>query len=88
MISVLPIVTLLDRVGARGDLMLSRLGDPNVFGERLLSEGTSAERNVRRYSQLSALQSLLTRPAADKYTPLAAAACRLSGPLRVLDKKM
>ena len=88
MISALPIVTLLDRVGARGDLMLSRLEEPDVFGERLLGEGTSAERNVRRSTQLSALQSLLTRPAADNYTPRAAAACRLSGPLRVLDKKM
>ena len=87
-ISELPIITLLDRVGTRADLMLSRLDNPDPIGERLLGEGTSSERSVRRYSQLTALQSLLTRPAAGNYTALSAAACRMEGPLRVLDKKM
>jgi len=87
-ISELPIITLLDRVGARSDLMLSRLDDLDAIGRRLLSKGTSSERNVRRSSQLTALQSLLTRPAAGNYTALSAAACRMEGPLRVLDKKM
>jgi hypothetical protein len=87
-ISELPIITLLDRVGVRGDLMLSRLDDSDVIGERLLGKGTSSERNVRRSSQLTALQALLTRPAADNYTVLSAAACKMAGPLRVLDKKM
>jgi len=88
MISNLPIITLLDRVGARGDLMLSRLDDPDAIGERLLGGGTSSERNVRRSSQLTALQALLTRPAAGNYTAISAAACKMAGPLRVLDKKM
>ncbi len=87
-ISELPIITLLDRVGTRADLMLSRLDEPDAIGERLLGGGTSSERSVRRCSQLTALQSLLTRPAAGNYTALSAAACKMAGPLRVLDKKM
>jgi hypothetical protein len=87
-ISRLPIITLLERVGARGDLMLSRLDDLDAIGKRLLGKGTSSERNVRRSSQLTALQSLLTRPAAGNHSALSAAACTMAGPLRVLDKKM
>ena len=87
-ISDLPLVTLLDRVAVRGDLMQSRLDNPDVLGERLLSDGTSSKRDVRRSSQLTALQSLLTRAAFDNYTRLPAAACKMARPMRVRDKKM
>ena len=87
-ITELPLVTLLDRVGARSDLMLSRLDSPDQPGGRLLGNGTSSKRSVRRSSQLTALQSLLTRSAIDNYTQLPAAACSMTGPMRVLDKKL
>ena len=87
-ITDLPLVTLLNRIGGRDDLMMSRLDDSIVNGERLLGSGTSSRRQIRRSSQLTALQTLLTRTRLDNYTQLPAAACSLSGPLRVLDKKM
>ena len=87
-ITDLPLVTLLNRTGGRDDLMMSRLDDSTVNGERLLGSGTSSRRQIRRSSQLTALQTLLTRTRLDNYTQLPAAACSLSGPLRVLDKKM
>lgn len=87
-ITDLPLVTLLDRVGARGDLIVSRLSYAGAAGERLLSDGTSSRRNVCKSSHLSALQRLLTRTGVDHYTQLPAAACSMSGPMRVLDKKV
>jgi hypothetical protein len=87
-ITDLPLVTLLERIGVRGDLMQSRLDNPDVLGERLLGDGTSSKRNVRRSSQLTALQSLLTRATFDNYTNLPAAACNMARPMRVRDKKM
>ncbi len=87
-ITDLPLVILLDRVGARGDLMQSRLGDPATIGERLLGDCTSSRRSVRRSSQLTALQSLLTGTSSDSYAQLPAAACNMSGPMQVLDKKL
>jgi hypothetical protein len=87
-ITDLPLVTLLDRVGERGDLMLSRLDSPNAPVGRLLGNATSSKRSVRRSSQFTALQSLLTRTDNDGYTQLPAAACSMAGPMRVLDKKL
>lgn len=87
LVTDLPLVTLLARIGARDDLMVSRLNDPIAIGDRLLANGTSSRRQVRRSSQLTALQTLLTRAGLANYTPLPAAACSMSGPLRVLDKK-
>jgi len=87
-ITALPLLTLLERIGRRGDLMTSRLDVPVVNGKRLLDSGTSARRQVRRSSQLAALQALLTRTDVDNYKRLPAAACNMSGPLRVLDKKV
>lgn len=87
-IADLPLVTLLDRIGARGDLMQSRLDNSDDFGERLLGDGTSSRRNVRRSSQLVALQSLLTQATFDNYTRLPAAACAMPKPMRVQDKKI
>ncbi len=86
-ISSLPLVTLLNRIGGRDDLMVSRLDQPVALGERLLGSGTSSRRQIRRSSQLTVLQTLLTNSGFDNYTRLPAAACRMSGPLRVLDKK-
>ena len=87
-ITDLPLLTLLERVGARSDLMLSRLDSPTAPGGRLLGNGTSSKRNIRRSTQLTALQSLLTRCDVDSYTQLPAAACSMKGPMRVLDKKL
>ena len=87
LVTDLPLVTLLHRVGARDDLMASRLDDSNAIGDRLLANGTSSRRQVRRSSQLTVLQTLLTRAGLANYTRLPAAACSMSGPLRVLDKK-
>jgi len=87
-ITDLPLVTLLERVGARGDLMQSRLDSPDEHGARLLSDGTSSRRKVRRSSQLLALQSLLTHARTEHYARLPAAACNMAGPMRVRDKKV
>ncbi len=87
-ITALPLVTLLDRIGARGDVMQSRLDNSNRFGGRLLGDGTSSRRTVRRSSQLVALQSLLTQGTFDNYTRLPAAACAMPRPMRVQDKKI
>jgi hypothetical protein len=87
-ITSLPLVTLLNRIGGRDDLMVSRLDRLVVLGERLLGNGTSSRLKVRRSSQITALQTLLTRPESDNHTQLSAAACSMSGPLRVLDKKL
>ena len=86
-ITDLPLITLLDRIGSRGDLMQSRIDDPDMLCERLLSDGTSSRQKVRRSSQLTALQSLLTRARVDNYARLPAAACSMPKPMRVQDKK-
>jgi len=87
-ITDLPLVTLLDRSGARGDLMQSRLNSPDEHGARLLGDGTSSRSKVRRSSQLVALQSLLTHTRTDHYSKLPAAACSMARPMQVHDKKV
>jgi len=87
-ITSLPLVTLLDRAGGRDDLMVSRLTLPAALGKRLLASGTSSRRQIRRSSQLAALQTLLARPGIDNYTRLPSAACSMSGPLRAQEKKL
>ena len=87
-ITALPLMTLLNRIGGRDDLMVSRLDLPLAQGERLLGSGTSSRRQIRRSSQLTALHTLLAQSGIDNYTRLPAAACSMSGPLRVLDKKL
>ncbi len=86
-ITALPLVTLLNRIGGRGDLLVSRLNSPVAMGERLLAGGTSSQRKIRRSTQLTVLHTLLTRSGLDDYTRQSAAACSMAGPLRVLDKK-
>ncbi len=87
-VSELPVVTLLDRIGARGDLMQSRLDSAASLADRLLSDGTSSMKNVRRSSQFAVWQTLLTREGFDNDSRLPAAACRLSAPAKVLNKKL
>ncbi len=87
-IANLPLITLLERAGGRGDLMQSRLSDVPGISARLLSEGISALPGVCRASHLAALQTLLRRSDFDNYTRLPAAACKMSGAMRVLDKKL
>lgn len=82
-----PLVTLLTRVGARGDLMTSRLDDQGDSAHRLLGLGTSSRQKVRHSSQLIVLQSLLTRSGCEQYTRLPAAACRMAGPRRKVAEK-
>lgn len=84
----LPLVTLLDRVGARSDLMTSRLEGHDDSRHRLLGSGTSSRQRVRHASQLVVLQSLLTRTGPEQYQRLPAAACRMSGPrLKVAESR-
>jgi hypothetical protein len=87
-IADLPLVTMLDRMAARGDLMQSRLEHSDEMGGRLLGDGTSSKPSVRRSSQLVALQSLLTQATFDNYTKLPAAACAMASPMRVQHKKI
>ncbi len=87
-ITDLPLVTLLDRIAGRGDLLMSRLESPDSFAARLLRSGTSSRHKVQRSSQVTALQGLLTRTGVDDYSRLPAAACSMSSPMRVLDKKV
>ncbi|HNP64341.1 MAG TPA: hypothetical protein PKH39_10450 [Woeseiaceae bacterium] len=87
-ISELPLLTLLDRVGGRTDLIQSRLDTPDTIADRLLGPGTSASKTLRRSSQLCALQTLLTRTPSERPAELSSAACNLSGPLRIFHKKV
>ena len=88
LVSAQPLVTLLDRVAARGDLLQSRLDDADTVAARLLDSGVSSKPPIQRSSQMTALQEMLTRTRSDDDTRLPAAACRFSGPLRTLDKKV
>lgn len=87
-VSELPLLTLLDRVGARADLMQSRLQAPDDIGGKLMGSGASSSMTLRRSSQLCALQTLLTRASSEMNSRLPSAACNLSGPMRKLLKKV
>lgn len=71
------LVSLLDRVATRGDLLVVRFPDEDDIWHRLLGSGVSSKRDVRRSSQHSALQALLTRGTSTQYNRVAAAACRI-----------
>lgn len=92
-----PLITLLDRVGARGDLLTSRLSDSYNTDTALLAKGASSRNNVRRSSHIVTLQALLTANRQESSQRLPAAACNLSIPAahrtgravaRVSDKKV
>lgn len=87
-VSELPLLSLLDRMAARGDLIQSRLEAPDEIGERLMGSGVSSSMTLRRSSQLCALQTLLTRASTEPHARLPSAACNLSGPARTMLKKV
>jgi hypothetical protein len=74
------LITLLERVGSRGDLMQSRLAASDSVGATFLSGGASSRKKLRRASHIVALQSMLTRNRDEPPTPLSAVACKLSIP--------
>lgn len=81
-----PLVTVLNRIGDRGDLLLSRLDQDSPLSRRLTSEGVSSIAGVRKAVHLSVLQSLLTHQMFDSAIELPAAACAMGGPARTLRK--
>ena len=86
-ISELPLITLMDRVATRDDLLLSRLHASDAAGKSLLAAGTSSKRQVRKFSHMRALQSLLATSRRDN-AQLPAAACVMTTLSRSLDKKV
>lgn len=84
----IPLLTLMDRVATRDDLFVTRIDPSTASGLRLLTNGTSSNRALRRYSHLCVLQSLLTSSHSFECLPLAAAARDLSGPIRSRAKKV
>ncbi len=87
-VAELPLLTLLERMASRGDLIQSRLQIPDEIGQRLMGSGASSSMRLRRSSQLCALQTLLTRASTEPCARLPSAACNLSGPARALLKKV
>lgn len=64
-----------------------RMVTTRSFWAKLLGAGTSEETEIRRAAQLCALQTILTRPAQDRYTRLSAAACRMpASAMRVAER--
>ena len=89
LVAELPLVTLLESAGGRIDLLTSRLDQAGALGEQLQGGATSSRRAVQRSSQHTALQLLLTgNHQREDHKPLAAAACRMAGEARVLNKKV
>ena len=82
----LPLVSVLNRIGDRGDLLVSRLDHASPLSQRLTSEGVSSKAGVRKAVHLSVLQSLLTHNMFDSAVDLPAAACAMAGPARSLQK--
>ena len=87
-ITALPLLSLLDRVADRGDLIESRIHGLGHVGERLSGSGASANRRLRTATHLSALHTVLAHAGIEEARPQAAAACRLSAPLRRRSKKV
>lgn len=87
-VTELPLLTLLDRIGARGDLIQSRIDRAATVADRLLGGGTSSRKTVRRSSQVAVLQTLLTHGQSDHGSRLRAAACSTSTPVRILRKDL
>lgn len=85
-IASMTLMQLLESVA--GELLIGprfEAGSPQY--RRLLQRGGSALREARRFAQMAAMQSLLTQGDIAQYGRLAAAACRMAGPVRqVADK--
>ena len=88
LVTATPLLILLDKAAARSDLLQCRLAASDDTAKRLLAKGTSGSASLRRSSQLSALQTLLTHTSAEPYRRLPSAACNMSGPMRVFEKKL
>lgn len=83
------LLALLEKTAARDDLMSLRLGDRPKIWRRLLHGSNSRAHDLRVAAQCSALQTLLTDRRPAHHSPLAAAACRMSVPVRsVADRKV
>lgn len=68
-------------------VLVLRMATKRDFWIKLLRAGTSEKKDIRRAAQLCALQSILTRPAPDRYARLPAAACRIPAPaMRVAER--
>ena len=67
-------------------LLSPRLPTHREFWSKLLGAGTSVDKEIRHSAHLTALQTVLTKPAAEHYQRLPAAACLMSTPaLRVAE---
>lgn len=83
----LPLVTVLERVGTRGDLIASRLDGPDTVCSQLLDQGASSHQNIRCSSHFVALQFLLTKSRGDRHDRLPAAACSMTTPRQKIDRR-
>jgi len=63
-------------------LLSPRLPTHREFWSKLLGAGTSNDKEIRHSAHLTAMQTVLTIPAAEHYQRLPAAACRMSTPAR------
>ncbi len=64
------------------DLLSPRLPTHREFWSKLLGAGTSNHKEIRQSAHVTALQTVLTIPAAEHYQRLPAAACLMSTPAR------
>ncbi|MDH4110517.1 MAG: hypothetical protein OEW35_19740 [Gammaproteobacteria bacterium] len=82
-----PLVEVLDRAGARADVVELRCSDNAAFWAKLVEAGVSARSDVRSAAHLTAWQTMLTRVPAAEPRALASAACRNRVPaLKVAEK--
>jgi hypothetical protein len=80
------IFRLLALAGLRSDVLIPRFGRDSELWSKLLVAGVARENDVRQSAQISALQTMLTRPAKTPESAWALAACKRAAPrLRVAD---
>lgn len=63
-------------------LLSPRLSSQREFWLKLLGAGTSKDKQIRHSAHLTALQTVLTKPSAEHYQRLPAAACLMPTPAR------
>lgn len=80
--------TLLEVVdcAAQRDMLEPRFAYASPMHRRLLGQGSGALRQARMFTQIGALQAMLTEGRDDRYEKLAAAACRMPAPRQVADE--
>lgn len=86
MLTGLPLVTVLERVAARSDLMASRLGGPDAVGAQLFAKGASSRQSIRCSSHFVALQLMLTS-VRDERDERLSAACSMTAPRMKMDRR-